>query len=393
MKDGKVGNRGITMMFVGYSSAHTGNCYRMYNPVTSQVSETWDIIWLGRTYFASENCKKTKMLPVIAVPITNDVSNKDMSVKEVIKITLPNTKGWEGKVTDTGTHETPKSSNKEGWEIVTTKHGQKSIPTGRYNPLSGKTVTWNVTATEVDQDIEKVSQARHYDIFNIVDQDEITLTLVHHKMYFEVANVGAGVGNGFINTQELQVMMYNEAINGPDGERWEAEFENEYQQMVKCKVFKPVLKSNLPPGTKIIDSVWAMKIKSNGTLHGRINARGFKQVEGQHYDGTTISSPVTNSANNRIVLVLMVMANMIAHVVDVKGAFLHGEFEDGKKIHMKIPKGFEKHFPAESVLLLLKCLYGLKQDAKAFWRQLLCATKSMGLTQSNADPCLHFKGG
>ncbi len=49
---------------------------------------------------------------------------------------------------------------------------------------------------------------------------------------------------------------------------------------------------------------------------------------------------------------------MIAHLVDVKGAFLHGEFEDGKKIHMKIPKVFEKHFPEESVLLLLKCLYG-----------------------------------
>jgi hypothetical protein len=33
----------------------------------------------------------------------------------------------------------------------------------------------------------------------------------------------------------------------------------------------------------------------------------------------------------------MMMANMIAHVVYVKGAFLHGEFEDGEKIHMKIP--------------------------------------------------------
>jgi hypothetical protein len=194
MKDGKVGNRGITMMFVGYLSAHTGSCYRMYNPVTLQVSETRDIFWLGRMYFTSENCKKTKMLPAIAVPITNDVSNKDMSVTEVIKITLPNTMGWEGKVTDTETHETPNSSNKEGWEIVTIKRGQKGVLTGRYNPSSGKTVTWNVTATEVDQDNEKVSQARHYDIFNVVDQDEITLTLVDHNMYFKVANVGAGVG-------------------------------------------------------------------------------------------------------------------------------------------------------------------------------------------------------
>jgi hypothetical protein len=74
---------------------------------------------------------------------------------------------------------------------------------GRYDPLSGKTVTWNVTATEVDQDIEKVSQARHYDIFNIIDHNEITLTLVHCNMYFKVANVGAGVGSGIINMHEL----------------------------------------------------------------------------------------------------------------------------------------------------------------------------------------------
>jgi hypothetical protein len=111
------------MMFVGYSSAHAGNCYRMYNPVTSRVSETRDILWLGQMYFTSENCKKIKMLPVIAVPITNDMSNKDMTVTEVIKVMLPNTMGWEDKVTDTETHETANSSNKEGWQIVTTKYG------------------------------------------------------------------------------------------------------------------------------------------------------------------------------------------------------------------------------------------------------------------------------
>jgi hypothetical protein len=126
-----------------------------------------------------------------------------MTVTEIIKVMLPNSMGQEGTVTDTETHETSNSSNKEGWEIVTTKHGQKSIPTGRYNPLTGKTVRWNVTVTDVDQDNEKVSQAGYYIIFNVIDQDEITLTLVHHNMYFEVASVGAGVGNGFINMQEL----------------------------------------------------------------------------------------------------------------------------------------------------------------------------------------------
>ena len=35
-KDGKVGNRGITMICVGYADSHKGNCYRMHTPMTSE---------------------------------------------------------------------------------------------------------------------------------------------------------------------------------------------------------------------------------------------------------------------------------------------------------------------------------------------------------------------
>jgi hypothetical protein len=145
--------------------------------------------------------------------------------------------------------------------------------------------------------------------------------------------------------------------------------------MAKNKVFEVVLKTDLPPGTKVIDSMWVMKKKCRGPFRGRLNARGFKQIKRQHYDDTTISSPGTNSATIRILLVLMVMVSMIAHIVDVKGAFLHGEFEDGDKVHMAVPCGFEKHFPVKYVILLLKCLYGLKQAVLAFWRQLPRATR------------------
>jgi hypothetical protein len=55
----------------------------------------------------------------------------------------------------------------------------------------------------------------------------------------------------------------------------------------------------------------------------------------------------------------MITASTLAHVVDVKGAFLHGEFDDGEIIHIKVPQGFMKHFSEGSVLLLKKCLYGL----------------------------------
>ena len=42
------------------------------------------------------------------------------------------------------------------------------------------------------------------------------------------------------------------------------------------------------------------------------------------------------------------------------------------------------------VLLLLRTLYGLKQAAMAFWRELLKAIYSMGTQRSHADPCLYY---
>ncbi len=84
------------MVFVGYADEHAGNCYRMYNPVTSRVNVTRDIIWLGRMYFTTENCEKTKVLPVIAVLIMNDVTYEDLAMTEITKIVLPNSLEREG---------------------------------------------------------------------------------------------------------------------------------------------------------------------------------------------------------------------------------------------------------------------------------------------------------
>ncbi len=91
---------------------------------------------------------------------------------------------------------------------------------GCYNPATGKTVTWNLTATEVDVDSEKSEKKNeetvntgYYNIFNVTDMDEIATIAVNHKLYCELANVGAGIDGGFENTQELCVMTYQEAIN------------------------------------------------------------------------------------------------------------------------------------------------------------------------------------
>ncbi len=85
------------------------------------------------------------------------------------------------------------------------------------------------------------------------------------------------------------------------------------------------------------------------------------------------------------------MCSGIAHVIDAKGAFLYGEFEDGEKVYIKILLGFEEFYDRNTVLLLKKTLYGLKQAAMAFYRKLLAATANIGLNRSTADPCLYYK--
>jgi len=148
-------------------------------------------------YFTIENCEKTKVLPVIAVPITNDVTNEDLSVTEIRE----------------GTEAVAKndSLSKEGWMTVTTKKGRQSIPPGRYDPATGKTVSWNVTASDVDVEIETealvVKETGYYNMFNIVDLSEVAMLAMHHMQISEFANVGAGVGGGFENTKELKVMV------------------------------------------------------------------------------------------------------------------------------------------------------------------------------------------
>ena len=160
--------------------------------------------------------------------------------------------------------------------------------------------------------------------------------------------------------------------------------------MVKNGVFEVVKRNELPARTRPIDSTWACKKKSNGTLRGRLNARGYKQIAVQHYDSSSIHAPVTNATSIRVIMVLMIMAGWVANVVDVKGAFLHGEFTTGEDMFMEVPRGFEKHYEGNVLLRLLKTIYGLKQAAMAFWKMLLRRMENMDMKLSTTDLCLYY---
>jgi hypothetical protein len=110
----------------------------------------------------------------------------------------------------------------------------------------------------------------------------------------EINCVGAGLGGGFQHTSELKPMKYRQAMMTKDKKRWEKAVEEEYERMSSHNVWQAVLRKDVPAAYKIITSTWAMKKKANRTFRARLNARGFEQKPGEHYDESSISAPVTN---------------------------------------------------------------------------------------------------
>jgi len=99
-------------------------------------------------------------------------------------------------------------------------------------------------------------------------------------------------------------------------------------RMVKMNVWEVVKKNKVPNEAKVINTTWAMKKKADGTSRARGNARGFVQVPGVHYDRDSISTPVTNKATIIVVLVLSIVFGWANELIDVKGAFLCGNFSE-----------------------------------------------------------------
>ena len=115
-----------------------------------------------------------------------------------------------------------------------------------------------------------------------IENDEVKLSTEVANVYVVCAKAGAGTGDGFGHTSELKPIKYEEAINGLDDIAWKDKMTNKHNRMVENNVFEVVKRANLKPGIKVIDSTWACKEISNGTLRRRLNARGFKQIDDQH---------------------------------------------------------------------------------------------------------------
>ena len=91
----------------------------------------------------------------------------------------------------------------------------------------------------------------------------------------------------------------------------------------------------------------------------------------------------------RVLLTLAVQYDLQLNQMDVVTAFLNGNLEE--TIYMQQPDGYIQQGKELLVCKLNKSLYGLKQSPRCWNKVLTEFMKSLGFTQSSADPCIYVR--
>jgi hypothetical protein len=100
---------------------------------------------------------------------------------------------------------------------------------------------------------------------------EVRLTPAEENYYAakkelgEFGLIGAGIGGGFLNTSELQVMKFDEAMTKSDKSNWDKAVLKLHDCFTDHTAFEAINRDEIPKGTKVITSTWAMKKKASGT--------------------------------------------------------------------------------------------------------------------------------
>ena len=196
----------------------------------------------------------------------------------------------------------------------------------------------------------------------------------------------AGYFGGVMARDVNEPKNMQEALNDPIyGHEWKRAVDAEISNMTDGEVWEV---SRCPsPRPRCVDTVWVWKVKSkkDGTvdkLKARLCCRGFTQIYGQDYNETF--APVVRAASLRFQLADAVRRKLHLDQIDFAAAFLQSPI-DGD-VYLKPPPGI--NVPKGFLLKLKKGMYGLKQAAHLWAKELSTLLKELGFRQCVADPCL-----
>eukprot|EP00794_Sanderia_malayensis_P019750 gene19750-biopygen16400 len=149
---------------------------------------------------------------------------------------------------------------------------------------------------------------------------------------------------------------------------------------------------SLPEDKNLVGSRWVFKVKkkADGSIDrfkARLVAQGYSQSQGVDYE--EVFSPVVRYDSIRSFLAVANVCNWEVHQMDVKTAFLQGDFDE--EIYMKQPDGYISEKKPDYVCKLRKSIYGLKQAARCWNFAIDHFLKSNGYNSCDADSCMYIK--
>jgi hypothetical protein len=197
-------------------------------------------------------------------------------------------------------------------------------------------------------------------------------------------------GIQLLELEQKTPKTYQEAVSGPDADKWIAAMKKEIGSCEINNTWLEVPRIQLRKGTNIIKCKWVFKIKvdENGEVteyKARLTPKGFMQKEGVDY--FEVFAATGQYKTMRLGLSLTASWDHELDQMDVPSAFLKADLEE--EVYMEMPEGFRK---ADKVLLLKKALYGLKQAPRE-WYLLIrkFITEELKFKATISDPCLFFR--
>jgi hypothetical protein len=185
-------------------------------------------------------------------------------------------------------------------------------------------------------------------------------------------------------------LNYEEAMVGPNSEKWLKAMKSKIGSMYENKVWTLV---DLPDELRAIENKWIFKKKTdadgNVTVYkARLVPKGYHQVHVIDYDETF--SPIAMLKSVRIMLAIATFYDYEIWQMDVKTAFLNGFLKE--ELYMMQPKGFVDPKGANKVCKLQRSIYGLVQASQSWNTRFDKVIKAFGFIQTYGEACIYKKG-
>ena len=370
---GKLTNRGMPCIFIGYPEDHAPNVYQFLKLDTESMILSRNVIWLNKSYGEYNN------LEVKITHITQQEDSSDEKEYEIIE------QDEEYEVITTQESETAvEEQEEEGNDYVEVNDSSDSD-----DEPQPRTMIKGVN--RVLRNLETYYNPDPYRFLEEEGQQGETamITNLFNPEHLLLANIHDG---------SPEPKTYYEAKQSKDWFKWWEAMKTEFKNMEEKEVWDICERKKLPTGRQVIGNRWVYALKDDGRYRARTVAKGFSQIPGKDFQGNF--APVINDTTFHLVLVLKTLLKLEAGQFDIETAFLYGELEE--ELWMQLPDGYSEYVKEKTgkiinttthCLKLKKAIYGLVQAARQWWKKFKEVMQSLGFNPSKADPCLFIKNG